>query len=152
MSETWSNCPIKLFLLFQDRGRLDGTRIVTMLLAAPSSSTIIPPSAVAAAAAPSASSSTSRPIASAASSESARRQSLPHPLHRTGLPVRTAHECIHNLCLARRLGAWCNLPATTGDCRGYVRGVLRGRLGEERCFWWIQSRRTCRGCHPTGKK
>jgi hypothetical protein len=43
-------------------------------------------------------------------------------------------ECIHNLCLARRLGARCNLSATTGDCRGYMRGVQRGWLGEERYF------------------
>ena len=41
-------------------------------------------------------------------------------------------ECIHNLCLARRLGAWCNLSATTGDCRGYMRGVQHGWLREER--------------------
>ena len=43
-------------------------------------------------------------------------------------------ECIHNLCLTRRLGAWCNSPATIGDCRGYMRGVQRGRLGKEWYF------------------
>jgi hypothetical protein len=26
------------------------------------------------------------------------------------------------------------LAATIGDCRGYMRGLQRGRLGEERCF------------------
>jgi hypothetical protein len=43
-------------------------------------------------------------------------------------------ECTHNVCLARRLGAYCNLPATTGDCRGYMRGVQRGRLEKNGTF------------------
>jgi hypothetical protein len=70
----------------------------------------------------------------------ARRQSLPHPLHRTGLPEFLCEwraECIHNLCLARRLSARCNLPATIGDRRGYMRSLQRGHIGEERCFLMV---------------
>jgi hypothetical protein len=37
-----------------------------------------------------------------------------------------AQSAFHNLCLARCLGAWRNLLATTGDCRGYMRSVQRG--------------------------
>jgi hypothetical protein len=39
-------------------------------------------------------------------------------------------ECIHNLCLARCLGAWCDVPATTGDCRGYMGGPEKNGI-----FW-----------------
>jgi hypothetical protein len=68
----------------------------------------------------------------------ARHQSLLHPLH--DLPeflYEWLAECTHHLCLARRLGARCNLPATIGDRRGYLRGLQRGQIGEERCFFFF---------------
>jgi len=49
-------------------------------------------------------------------------------------------SAFHNLCLARRLGAWCNLPVTTGGRRGYMHGVQRGRLRRRTVFFWGSSR------------
>jgi hypothetical protein len=72
------------------------------------------------------------PFASAAMSESG---SHPHPLHRIGLPVLMARRVHSQHVLgssSRRLGTWCNAPATTGDCRGHMRRVQGVRLGEER--------------------
>ena len=43
-------------------------------------------------------------------------------------------QLAHDLRVTRRLSAWCNLPATTWDCGGYMRGMQSGRLGEERNF------------------
>ena len=99
----------------------------TRVLASPSSSTIIPPSA--------APSSTSIPIASAASGKSG-SASIAYRIRITeqAFQYERRAETIHNLCFASRFGAWCNLLATTGNCRGYMCGVQRGRLGEERYF------------------
>jgi hypothetical protein len=127
MSGTWSNCPINLFYFQDGVGWMEHAQCADVIGRRHHRHLSFRPSAVAAA--PSASSSTSR---QRLVPNRARRQSHPHPLHRTGLPVRMAHRALHNLRLARRLGTWCNLPATTGVCRGHMHGVQRGRLGEER--------------------
>ena len=70
------------------------------------------------------------PIAAAASSVSS---SVPIASTSPNKPSSTnGVPSAFSLFLARRLDAWYNLHATTGVCRGYMRDVQHGRLGEGR--------------------